>query len=262
MKIGEFCTNGCEELMDASVFICGTEYEIEDVTSVLDEDGHGLPFSLTEETQWWGGLGFQRDGSLRNNGIEVVTEPVNFNRALEEFNRVHTYVKVGPEAYTHRTSTHVHVNVQNLTEEQVKTLMLLYALYEPLFFDYVGEERANNIHCVPLAYTYLPTKYNRELSYLVEGWSKYTAFNLLPVRSFGTVEFRHLYGTGSYTVYYKWISLLCRLWYFVYKNEDFNLKTFLLSGGNVNELGQSIFGEQWKTLDYRVNLIDVKLAFV
>lgn len=262
MKIGEFCTNGCEELIDASVFICGTEYEIEDVHEVGDENGSGLPFSLTEDTQWWRSLGFQRDGSLRNNGIEVVTQPVNFNVALEEFNRVHAYVKVGPEAYTHRTSTHVHVNVQSLTEEQVKTLMLLYALYEPLFFDYVGEERANNIHCVPLSYTYLPTKYNKELSYLVEIWSKYTAFNLLPVRSLGTVEFRHLYGTSSFTVYHNWISLLRRLWEFVYKNEDFNLGLFLLSGSNVNELGHSIFDGQWKTLDYSVNLIDVKLAFV
>lgn len=262
MLIGEYCSNGCEDLTQADEFVCGTEYEIEHVKEVLNPDGDSLPFSLHEDTQWWDDLGWQRDGSLRNNGIEVVTHPVTFDEALKDFKKVHEYVHVGELAYTHRTSTHVHVNVQNLSDTQVKTLTMLYALFENVFFNFVGPVRANNIHCVPLNYTYLPNKYSRPLTELVETWSKYTAFNLCPVRTLGTVEFRHLYGTGDYEIYKQWLTLLRSLWNFVYENPTFNLYEYLLNNGDVKHLQYSIFGLGVPLVDTSSTVIDVKLAFV
>ena len=59
-----------EDCATTSEFICGTEYEIEDVYKVhLDgyDVGSDTPF-------WFGDLGAVKDGSLRNNGIEFVTK--------------------------------------------------------------------------------------------------------------------------------------------------------------------------------------------
>ena len=150
----------------------------------------------------------------------------------------------------------------SLEDTQVKTLTLLYALFENVFFNFVGPVRANNIHCVPLNYTYLPNKYSRPLTELVETWSKYTAFNLCPVRTLGTVEFRHLYGTGNFAIYKAWLTLLRSLWNFVYENPNFNLYEYLLNNGDVKSLQYSIFGLGVPLVDTSSTVIDVKLAFV
>lgn len=261
-KVYNICSNSDTKYGSATQFLAGTEYEIESVQSIENEDEEELDLTLTEDTQWKWELGWMKDGSLRNNGLEVVTQPLSFSESIKEFERVHNYVKVGDNAYSHRTSTHVHVNVQNFTLDQVKTMMLLYALYEQTFFDFVGKERQNNIHCVPLNYTYLPSRYSRPLVDLVEGWSKYTAFNLLPVRTLGTVEFRHLGGTGNLSVYYLWLQKLKFLWDFVYSNPDYNLYKFFKNGGDVIQLGKTIFKETITKDSYKDSIIDVKLAFV
>jgi len=121
---------------EADVFICGTEYEIEDVYKVTIPE-----YNIGSDTPWWfGDLGAIKDGSLRNNGVEFITRPVTFPRALELFDYLHNNLKLGDEPYTHRTSTHVHVNVASMSMQQLKNFVLLYALFEPVFFK----------HCEPL----------------------------------------------------------------------------------------------------------------
>ncbi|MCV6900797.1 hypothetical protein OE165_27580, partial [Escherichia coli] len=82
------------ELAGADAFICGTEYEIEDIHYIKlpgnSETLSSTSLSLSDENPYWiGKLGLMRDGSLRNNGIEFVTRPVDFSEALSLFKSLH-----------------------------------------------------------------------------------------------------------------------------------------------------------------------------
>ncbi len=180
-------------------FIAGVECEIESVYNP------NLGFAGFEPTE---------DGSLRNNGIEFISIPLPKEALLEAFTNLHAHLEFynPQEAFSPRTSTHVHVNCRSFDFAQVKTLVLLYALYEDFFFAMCEPGRRDNIHCVPLTETFLPTLYKKELKYLINGWHKYTALNILPLTKLGTVEFRHLQGTGNSELLKDWLTTLENLW--------------------------------------------------
>jgi hypothetical protein len=157
------------------------------------------------------------DGSLRNEGNEFISLPLRVDTLLEqlqEFFQINRDMFV-PECYSDRTSTHVHMNVQHFTKENVKTLLLYYALVEPLLFDFVGNYRQENIYCVPLNETLLLQDMSKTVSNLFggsgRGWQKYTALNLLPITKYGTVEFRHMHGTNDFDKLWTWINSLSNL---------------------------------------------------
>lgn len=157
----------------------------------------------------------KKDGSLRNNGYEYVSDVGRDREALlETFKGLHRsltfFEKEDP--FSHRTSTHVHVNVSPMDIAHVKNMLLLYALFEEFFFSMVKPYRRDNIHCVPLTDTYLPKDYGKPFDTLVGKWSKYTAFNIKPVGQFGSVEFRHLHGTGDAEELNTWLHVLENLW--------------------------------------------------
>lgn len=193
-------------------FLVGTEYEIESVEKWNDVVNESF---LIEE-----------DHSLRNNGREFKTKPVTFDESIRLFNLLHDNLELGSEPYTFRTSIHVHVNCCYLEDTQVRQLLLLYAMFEPLFFSFVERstwKRDTSIFCVPLNYTSIPMWYKADLPLIHAKWMKYTAFNLLPLSHFGTVEFRHLGGTGDVEVYRNWLKIIQQLWTFVYKNPEFSV---------------------------------------
>lgn len=248
-------------LGETDQFICGTEYEIESVQDVTIPGYIGL----TEDVRWYGDIGAMADHSLRNNGIEFVTRPVSFDRALTLFKELRKQVHLGENPYSHRTSTHVHVNVASMTLEQLKHFVLLYAITEPVFFDFAGDKRKHNIHCVPLQHTIMPIHYKKETQVLVDGgtWSKYTAFNLLPVTKQGTVEFRHLGGTGDFGVYQAWLTKIKQLWQFAMNAPTNQLETYLNAGLNGCHVANQIFGgTHLPQEEFYQSTIDVKLAFV
>lgn len=227
MKINEFFAD-CHTDFPTKDFICGVEFEIENVKSL------GEIHALLDDN-----LIVEDDPSLRNNGREFKTPPSTFTDTLNWFERLHSTIVLGPEPYTDRTSTHVHVNVSHMTLPQVRELVLTYALVEPLFFNFVGEERLNNIYCVPLNYTYLPNRYKLSLPELVQIWHKYTAFNIIPLTTLGTVEFRHLFGTGDKAVFTKWLTALKELYDFVNDQPGLSIIT-LMQNHSAVELAKKI----------------------
>lgn len=239
----------------ASDFLCGVELEVEDVNNIDEDKLYANHINVTH------------DDSLKNKGHEFIIAPSTFEEAIQRFNIVQSCVDKGDKAFSHRTSIHVHVNVCELEVKQLRQFILTYALFEPWFFEFVGTERENNIFCVPLYYTYLPNHYNKGVDYLVEKWHKYTAFNLKPLRAgdkpaFGTVEFRHLYGTGDEQVFTTWLKRIRDLYMFVACNMDFNITKYLESNGSVAELHAKVFTEKSMTIAElcRETVLDVKLS--
>lgn len=255
MKVFEKFGCGDESGIDGGAgnfkgFLIGVECEIESVLSTPDHTGFKV----------------EKDGSLRNNGLEFISYPMNKDTFLKHFRQLHDNLKLGDNPFSERTSTHVHVNVANIELMAAKNMVLLYALFEEFFFMAVKPERRENIHCVPLTETYMPSLYNKPMPHLVDKWHKYTALNLKRVADLGTIEFRHLHGTNNVKEVEEWLSTLENLWVLA-QQETINKTT--LKQENIEKWFAYIFKDSPKILAYRPtlmniianNLIDVKLSF-
>jgi len=149
----------------------------------------------------------------------------------------------------------------------VKSIVMWYALYESVFFKIIDPYRENNIHCVKLDQTALSQKYKRSLEYLVGSWSKYTALNILPLRKYGTIEFRHLQGTGDTVLVKEWLDTLENLWLWGQEN---TLHKNLLTPEWLAKSFHAIFKDSPRALALEPqleqlisnSLIDIKLSLI
>lgn len=189
--------------------IFGIELEIEEFDPDLDRDFSGIDFT--------------DDGSLRNSmdgiGIEAITYPIKA-KYLEQFlKQFFNYYSIGKYNYSERCSTHVHMDVQGLTHAQLASICLVYQTVESLLFAYVGNDRGNNIFCVPwnqcgLSYTIVGklASFDDNKTWPLRNWQKYSALNLLPITSQGSIEFRHLEGTCDIVRIMNWINILSQIY--------------------------------------------------
>tara|TARA_R110000868_G_scaffold37403_3_gene132370 strand:- start:1096 stop:1827 length:732 start_codon:yes stop_codon:yes gene_type:complete len=228
----------------------GCEYEIEDVIGLTDA---ALPH-----------ITITNDGSLRNNGKEFITSPLDLEASLYVFDSLHSKLECGANPFTDRTSIHVHVNCCNLELDEVRNIVLLYALFEESFFRLVSNTRRNNIHCVALTETFLPAIYRVPLATMVSKWHKYTALNLKPLATQGTIEFRHMHGHADTALLRTWLTVIANL-FAVGKTFTPSIET--LSEDSLGKLFTAIFGDtpladDWGYIREQMEnqLLDVKLA--
>lgn len=195
----EYGLRAHDSLDKINFFVAGIECEIESV----------------EPDQSFENFMSTHDGSLRNDGMEFISKPLDRGTLLHSFRNLHAEIQLyEPEqAFSPRTSTHVHINCRTLTEEQTRQLILFYALFEDFFFAMVNKDRRSNIHCVPLTETFLPQLYRYELLRYIKSWHKYTALNVLPLTKQGSIEFRHLQGTRDDQLLSDWLLTLDNLWH-------------------------------------------------
>jgi len=233
-------------------YIFGIEVEAENIHKVDDP---------THKFYW----DFVIDNSLRNHGLEFVSKPLKAFQLEYALDQLYTVItKHQQPEFTPRTSTHVHMNVRDLTMSQIFNLVLIYTSVENVLFNWVGHNRDKNIFCIKLTdteyihtYTDLITNPTRAAHY----WNKYTALNLKPMESKGTVEFRHLFGTWDKETILLWINLLsCIKTYARNKNTKDLYKE--IQDLNTNSLYEeylySIFGQYTKHLTKNIiNLQDL-----
>lgn len=174
------------------------------------------------------------DGSLRNNGRELVAKhpltQTGLTKAGEEFVRHRDEVE-GNMEFTCRCGLHVHINVRDMTLEQLRTFLYVYATIEP-YLENEWNERAMNLFTPSLSKAPMVMRALRiflgdadTLGALRERWlSKYASVNTLPIFTYGSVEFRMHPSTSSWDDIYRWCQLLNRL------------RTFSMSYANVYEM--------------------------
>lgn len=158
-----------------------------------------------------------RRGGVRNevpgNAYEFITHPMTqstMHHAINEFFRICGFTD--ERNYSDRTSIHVHVNCQDKTIDQVSSLALLYTVVERILFQFVGNNRDNNIYCIP----WEGCRLNHDIVDRIASdpvtslkrWQKYTALNLCPLVTYGTVEFRHMYGTADTDKLHAWLNII------------------------------------------------------
>lgn len=165
--------------------LCGIEIELENIRQ-----------SIPNLTYW----DVKTDGSLRNSGREFVCNSpwggLDLYQAVQEIDTV--LHRINPDE-TWRCSTHVHVDVRNMTVPQLKRMILAYVVYEKMLFKLSGIHRYKNNFCFALGFAqnqldilarYWPLDGRQFIDSVCGEWDKYTSLNFLPMLQYGSAEFR------------------------------------------------------------------------
>lgn len=224
-------------------YIFGIEVEVENVQGIRVLYNHQPYWEITA------------DNSLRNHGAEFVSCPLKATQLEAAIHQLNTSLSGYKYDFSPRTSVHVHMNVRDLTMDQITALLLLYTTVENLLFRWVGKERDKNVFCIKLTETDYVKSFlglSNDPQSTVHYWNKYTALNLHPIESKGTVEFRHLAGTCDKNVILLWVNLLSCLKTYA---KNIGSLTFLLeqiyalnSNSEYETFLFNIFGEYTKEL--------------
>lgn len=198
----------------------------------------------------------KEDGSLRNNGMEYISYPWPYDWLVHELRLFYTNNKISDVNVSERCSVHVHLNCQPLTISQLQMLIRLYQVFERVLFEWIGGDRNKSIFCVPLSETIISQKSLKSdpASFLgtIKRWQKYTAFNLLPLTTQGTVEFRHMSGQGDPEKIIKWLAIIGCMYEYVLKNTNEEFDKFLIqlnSSSQYRALVDMVFGEYAKLFE-------------
>lgn len=184
----------------------GIELEVENIDSYSPH--------LTNLKRWT----VDREERSILNGIELVSDPVwgsAISDALLEIKSL--YRKTSP-VFSSRTSTHVHLNILDMSTQELIEFLLIYLKYEKVLFNLHGS-RENNIFCIP-AYksTAVQEGFLNCIIYLkrervLSNYTayKYSALNLNSISTYGTVEFRHMGGTADLDRVNTWINIILQI---------------------------------------------------
>ena len=162
-------------------------------------------------------LAVHEDHSLKVNGLEFVTIPLQLKYLEVELNRLFYGLRNNPTIISSRCSTHVHVNVRDMTVDQLVNMVILYMIFERSLFRISGDRHLSNF-CVPLYSS--PNIVTNLFLYSKNipnwGWYKYSALNLSPIwggesQTIGTVEFRHMHGSTNTKEIVDWCTVITSL---------------------------------------------------
>lgn len=156
-------------------------------------------------------LSVHDDGSLRDNGVEVVTAGDGlYGRDLQEaINLMHdlaTSCRIQPPVCNYRTGFHVHVDIRDMEETELHNMLLLYCLVEKPIFNFVGQGRWKSNFCVPWFRSDAQFTLLRQIEQAgsfskhildgigqrIKGLQRYSALNCQAIAKLGTLEFRHM----------------------------------------------------------------------
>jgi len=188
----------------------------------IEVELEGLPkTAFKNNLKYWE---FRQDGSLRDyvgRATELVSSRMFGKDILNALDELNTFGTKFTPSLSERTSIHIHLDVRNLSKEQVLTLVFVYLIYEQMYFAMAGMERKNSNFCVPLsktihelsniAKTFSKRTGEEDLHYYLGEFSKYSALNLRAIRKFGTLEFRHYPGEFRKNKILEWINAIMAL---------------------------------------------------
>lgn len=193
------------------------------------------------------------DGSLRENGVEFVFKgPIGGAGACRRLVALDKALTSIPQKnFSARTSVHVHVDVRDMTWNELLNLVILYAMVEPYLFSVCGQERDESIYSLSL---YRGQDQVSKLINLIENgpefltsrnWTKYSSVNLLSVINFGSLEFRGHRGTCDSSTLINWINhlLSLKMWVQMYSNNLSDLPKLLSTSGHIAML-REVFGDK------------------
>jgi len=179
------------------------------------------------------------DGSLRgefphSRAEWVFNKPLSFVNTVKALNSLALSQKKNKASlsFSYRTSAHVHVNVQELTEDQVLNFIYTYILIEEVLLKFCGPSRKANRFCLSVcdgegALDYLHHMFRLGVVSAKNFHAhdvRYAALNISSIPKYGSLEIRSMRGTLDIDVLTTWICALG------------NLRTFAMEHTNVHEI--------------------------
>lgn len=168
--------------------------------------------------------GIHPDGSLRENGIEYTFRSPYNHESKEYFEALAIFKKQADQTPFIRStysSVHVHLNMLDKELVQIANFITLYFLFEEFLAEYCGNSRNGNLFCLKTSNAELIYKTVKELFASIDVGSgvgyiknltnsllKYSGLNLVPLRTFGSLEVRTHRGTTDITEIRRWIDML------------------------------------------------------
>lgn len=186
----------------------------------IECEGEGL---AVMETKYWK---TEADGSLRGHFPDksaewVFNSPLSFNEAVKAINQLSsTQKECGAKInFSFRTSTHVHVNMQDLTEDQVLNFIYTYVLIEEVLLNFCGPSRKANRFCLSIndgegTLDFLNQMFRLGVGSVRrfhENEVRYAALNIAALNKYGSIEIRSMRGTLDIDVLTTWLCALGNL---------------------------------------------------
>ncbi len=154
------------------------------------------------------------DGSLRNHGREFVSKPLSGRYIDYALAELEAYLTSHEHEWSHRCSIHVHQNMSTLRQKHLTGYIMIYGLFEDLFYSMVEPYRAGNSFCYPA------TNLDPDEFLHITDTNKYCGLNLYPLKVYGTVEFRQMHGHGDFKLLRRWLQLIVKLHAWVEKQKS------------------------------------------
>ena len=153
--------------------------------------------------------------------------------------------------------------MRDLDFNQFNNFLALYAAVETMLFNWVGENRINNIYCLPMhnivgdlrAISGLKEETLRmQLADDMYGFGpyKYAALNISAVPQFGSLEFRHMGGCDDFDRLKEWINIIQCIKKYVMENDNIQIKSMphMISAMGEEQFITRVFGKYAEQLKY------------
>lgn len=170
------------------------------------------------DTKFWQ---TEQDGSLRGRFPDeaaefVLKKPIDIKNVPEALQELAEHQKNAKLDFGYRTSVHVHVNVQDLTNDELMNFIYTYLLLEEPLVNFCGRERKGNRFCLRvqdaegLIFT-LNEVFKQgvpEAMRVSEEAIRYSSLNIASLRKYGSIEFRAMRGNLDVDLITIWASSL------------------------------------------------------
>jgi hypothetical protein len=199
------------------------------VRTYKNYDGFPLPYCLTgievevegvekfDETilKFWNK---ERDDSLRGKHPAefVLHEPLFGADLFNAVEQICLQAEKHKWVANYRTSIHVHIDARDISFEAFRAICCLYAIVEPVMFDWIGDKRNESVFCLPWGDAEGDMKKIRKLFYsqgskeLIrqsDHINRYSALNLKALQKQGSIEFRHMRTNFNLPRIVDWIAM-------------------------------------------------------
>lgn len=162
---------------------------------------------------------YKEEGSLRGGGEYILASPVKLAGLKEALLTLQKTLDSCKPVISIRCSTHIHVNINELTARQIWQFCLAYYLIEPLLMRTQPDKRVGNLFCLGMEQAeaiFLDiqqdfSKSERPFKSFSKERNRYAALNLVAIGKFGSVEFRFFDAITDTRIIESWSRLLYNL---------------------------------------------------
>lgn len=202
-----------------------------------------------------------RDGSLHDNGLEFVfSEPLWGLDATDAIRALCKWAIAHKFKTSIRTGLHVHVDVRDLNRMELARLNVIYALFERAVYRFAGNNREENVFCLPwyksdhmAAHVNTISSDTTDIRVASEALAqeKYGGLNLDTLARFGSVEFRHALSTTDVAWVMRWVNVCLSFKRAAQKLDATPVQLIHnLSAVGVEQFARQVFEDQFDELWY------------